>query len=549
MDVDGNGDIYATGETWSRDFPTTNGSFMEESPVGSTNVFVVKLASSGSDLIYSTYVGSTSADWARDIKVSNGYAYVVGYTYSYDFPYVNEPINNAHGTTFFFILNQDGSNLTHTAFWGGFQNEMAYSLAIDTNGDIVVGGTTNSMDFPTTTGVYQEVAKDWNNGFLLRYRPSTSTLIFSTYVGGTALDVIWSIYLDGNSDIYFSGITNKPDVGGEPFPTTFGAYDRTLNGSKDAFIAKMSNDGSVLIYSTFLGGEGKEEVGSIDVDNQGNVYFTGSLDSDENFSVTPNAFDDSFNGENDSLFVILNPDGSDLIYCTYLGGNASDFGRTCILSASNDILLLGTTDSYDFPVTNGSYQTYNRGPSDFFLTIFGNRDSMFLHEGWNLISLPRIQSDTDLETVLSSISGYYDAVQLYDASSVSDSGSLNFWKHNQNLKPSHMNELRNLNHIRGFWVHITKAGGVNFEYSGSLPVSNQYITLYPGWNLVGYPSLSSKNRTDALNKLQFGDHVDSIWTYDAFDQEWYELGSSDHFEVGKGYWIHAKMGTFWEVQL
>ncbi|UCG68917.1 MAG: SBBP repeat-containing protein [Thermoplasmata archaeon] len=547
MDVDDNGDIYATGETWARNFPTTNGTFQEEAPAGSTNVFVVKLASSGSDLIYSTYVGSSYPDWGRDIKIFNGYAYVVGYTYSYDFPYVGEPINNAHGTTFFFILNQDASNLTHTAFWGGAQNEMAYSLAIDTNGDVVVGGTTNSMDFPITPGVYQEIAEDWHNGFLVRYRPSTSTLLFSTYIGGTALDVIWSIYLDENSDIYFSGITNKPGIEGEPFPTTPGAYDRTMNGSKDAFIGKMSSDGSNLIYSTFLGGEGKEEVGSIDVDNQGNVYFIGSLDSGENFSVTSDAFDDTYNGENDTLFAVLNSDGSDLLYCTYLGGNASDFGRACILSASYDLLILGNTDSYDFPVTNGSYQTYNKGPCDIFLTKFSIVEFIFLNEGWNLISLPLIQMDTDIETVLSPISGYYDAVAWYDA--FGDTGSSNLWKHHHTLKQSHLNELKNLNHIRGFWIHITEPGGVFFKCSGVPPKSNQYINLHQGWNMVGYPSLSPKNRTEALYKLQFGTHLDSIWTYDAKTQEWNELGPSDYFEVGRGYWIHAKVGTFWEVPL
>jgi hypothetical protein len=540
LDVDSNGDIYVTGETWARDFPTTNGSYSEESPTGSTNVFVLKLSSSGSDLIYSTYVGSTSADWARDIKVLNGYAYVVGYTYSYDFPYVDYPINNAHGTTFFFILNQDASNLTHTAFWGGYQNEIAYSMAIDTNDDVVVGGITNSMDFPVTSGAYMETPLDWNNGFLLRYRPSTSTLLFSTYIGGTALEEIRSICLAGNSDIYFSGITNNPGESGKPFPTTLGAYDTTLNGSKDAFIGKMSSDGSNLLYSTFLGSEGDEQVGSIDIDSQGNVYFTGSIDSDVNFSVTPDAFDDTFNNDSEVLFAVMNADLSDVLYSTYLGGIGSDLGKTCLLAAADEILLLGTTSSTDFPSTSNSFQSQNNGTGVMFITKFVIGNFIFLHEGWNLISVPLVPVDTNLYSVLSSISGNYDAVQWFDF----NSGS---WKHTHITKPSHLNTLQSIDHKMGFWIHITEPGGVLFEYLGNPPGFTGIISLKTGWNAVGYPASGNMQRDMALNTLTFGLEVDSIWYYDSANQTWRAMGSSDYFVLGRGYWFHATQECAWVV--
>jgi hypothetical protein len=541
LEVDNNGDIYATGETWARDFPTTNGSFMENAPPGNQDVFVLKLSSSGSDLIYSTYVGNSSADWGRDIKVYNGYAYVVGYTADYYFPFVSHPVDNAHGTIFFFILNQNGSNLTHTDFWGGFYTEIAYSLEIDFNGDAVVGGITNSKDFPITPGVYQETAIDYSNGFLLRYRPSTHTLLFSTYIGGSALDEIRSIYLDGNSDIYFSGITNNPEYSGQiPFPTTKGAYDRTYNGSKDAFIGKMSSDGTTLIYSTLLGSEGEETVGSIDIDSLGNVYFTGSIDSDVNFTVTPDAFDYTFNNDSDALFAVLNADGSDFLYSTYLGGIASDLGEACILASSDEILLLGTTASMDFPSTSSSFQSQNNGTGVMFITKFVIGNYIFLHEGWNLISVPLVPPDKNLHSVLSSISGYYDAVQWYD----SDSGS---WKHHHISKPSTLNTLVNIDHRMGFWIHISEPRGVLFEYSGSPPGAAQVISLRTGWNVVGYPTSGNKQRDVALNTLTFGVEVDSIWYFDALNQTWREIGPSDYFVQGRGYWIHATQDSMWEV--
>ncbi|UCE74943.1 MAG: right-handed parallel beta-helix repeat-containing protein [Methanomassiliicoccales archaeon] len=169
---------------------------------------------------------------------------------------------------------------------------------------------------------------------------------------------------------------------------------------------------------------------------------------------------------------------------------------------------------------------------------------IFLYEGWNLVSFPFIQSDTNLGNVLSSIKGSYTAVQQYNASDSNDP-----WKHNCSLKPPYMNDLYNIDHLMGFWIYITKFGGVLFEYFGVEPATNQTITLYEGWNMVGYPSLTSYNRTDGLNNLTFGTHVDSVWTYDARAQKLKELGPSDHFKVGYGYWIRAKDECGWEVPL
>ncbi|UCE75302.1 MAG: hypothetical protein JSV56_06270 [Methanomassiliicoccales archaeon] len=171
-------------------------------------------------------------------------------------------------------------------------------------------------------------------------------------------------------------------------------------------------------------------------------------------------------------------------------------------------------------------------------------DSIFLYNGWNLISTPYILSDTDLGPVLSSISGYYDAVQWFDTTDSSDP-----WKHNHTLKPQYMNDFRFISNTKGFWIHITEPGGVLFEYTGMPPTEIQTIALHIGWNLVGYSSQTSYNRLNGLNNLTFGTHVDSVWSYSASNQKWRELGPSDHFEPGRGYWILAKEECTWEVPL
>ena len=172
----------------------------------------------------------------------------------------------------------------------------------------------------------------------------------------------------------------------------------------------------------------------------------------------------------------------------------------------------------------------------------GNR--LFLHKGWNLISVPYIQSDTDLETVLKSIAGSYECVERY-----THSNGFGHWYINHTSKQPGVNDNNNIDHRVGFWILIKEPDGVLMQYFGTPPFQNQTITLYQGWNLVGYPSLTRYNRTDALNNLTFEKDVDSIWTYKADTQEWHEIGPSDYFEPGRGYWIYSKVKKVWEVPL
>ncbi|UCG69203.1 MAG: right-handed parallel beta-helix repeat-containing protein [Thermoplasmata archaeon] len=166
-----------------------------------------------------------------------------------------------------------------------------------------------------------------------------------------------------------------------------------------------------------------------------------------------------------------------------------------------------------------------------------------LKQGWNLISLPLIQQDETLEKVLEMIDGNYDAVQFYDNSAPGDP-----WIDTK-VDKSFGNELFELNHKMGIWIHITKIEETIFLYNGTQPTSNQTIHLYKGWNMVGYPSLKSYNRTNGLNNLTFGTHVDLIEWYDASIQTWQTVGENDYFVPGRGYWIHASVECEWEVPL
>lgn len=169
-----------------------------------------------------------------------------------------------------------------------------------------------------------------------------------------------------------------------------------------------------------------------------------------------------------------------------------------------------------------------------------------LSEGWNLISLPLIQSDTSIEEVFTSIDGEYNAIRCYNSSDINDP-----WKHLHTSKPSSMNDLKDVNHTRGIWIYITKPGGTTLTIYGDEIITGQSITLKPGWNLVGYPSLTSYNRTDGLNNTDFGTDINAIWSYDAETKQWKEMEESDYFELSRGYWIHSKKESeiIWEVPL
>jgi hypothetical protein len=169
---------------------------------------------------------------------------------------------------------------------------------------------------------------------------------------------------------------------------------------------------------------------------------------------------------------------------------------------------------------------------------------MNLDPGWNLISLNLEIEDTSLASVLKSISGDYDAVQVYDATDSADP-----WKHNHNAKPDHFNDLRDVDNKNGLWIHITNPAGATLTYSGSEPKRNSEIMLKKGWNLVSYPSLSNRDRAVALNNLNFGTDINLIQWYDAGSGSWDVVDPADQMEIGKGYWVHSKVDMVWEVPI
>ena len=203
-------------------------------------------------LTYSTFLGGSSGEIGQGIRVDgSGNTYITGYTGSSDFPATSGTYDTSHnGNSDVFItkLNSSGSALLYSTFLGGTSNDYGYGIAVDGSGNAYVTGYTSSSNFPTTSGAYDTI----NNGdlFITKLSSSGSTLFYSTFLGGSAVDEGYGIVIDGSGNAYVTGYTYSSD-----FPTTSGAYDTGFNGGTyDAFLTKLNSSGSALLYSTFLGG-------------------------------------------------------------------------------------------------------------------------------------------------------------------------------------------------------------------------------------------------------------------------------------------------------
>ena len=300
------GNAYVTGRTrFATNFPTTPGAY-DTTYNGALDAFITKLNASGSALVYSTYLGGPRDDetlfHSMAVNVL-GEAYIAGYTYSSDFPTTLNAYDQTHnGVSDAFVAKLDarGSALVYSTFFGGSGEDSARSLAIDTLGSVYLAGTTRSSDLPTTPGSFDSTFNGVVDAFVAKFDPIGSSVIYSTFLGGSGEEQYPSLAVDAMSNAYISGQTQSPD-----FPTTAGAHDSTLNGVSDAFVTKLNAAQSApLLYSTFLGGSEFDTAFQITLDSTTAAYVTGDTGSTD-FPTTPAAYDTTFNGVVDGFITKL----------------------------------------------------------------------------------------------------------------------------------------------------------------------------------------------------------------------------------------------------
>jgi uncharacterized protein (TIGR03437 family) len=381
--VDRDGAAYVTGAALSPDFPTTPTAVQRTYNGGDTDVFVLKLNPEGSDRLYATYLGGGSNDEGFGIAVDDaGNAYVTGATFSPGFPTTQGAYRRTIASTtgsdaFVTKLNPTGSGLVYSTFLGGADDtrpdDAGLAIAIDAAGNAYVAGRMHSFDFPTTPGAFQRGAFRGDDGFVTKFNPSGSTLVYSTLIAGNGDDIVTAIALDSAGNAYLTGRTNAAD-----FPTTPGAFQRDFSVGHDAFVLKLNPAGSAAVYSTFLAAN-RDEVGkAIAVDADGQVYVTGQTAS-TNFPTTQGSFQPSPATSDDVFVTKLNAPGSALVYSTYIGGGGSDSGNGIAVDSAGNAYVVGGTASNDFPTTPNAFQPGFRSSSEAFVTKLNSAGSALLY--------------------------------------------------------------------------------------------------------------------------------------------------------------------------
>ena len=368
MVKDNQGNIYITGRTLSTNFPVTPGAY-DQSANGNMDGFALKLNSTGSTLIYSTYFGGNNYDYgyALDIDRTTNELYIAGGTMSSNFPTTIGAYQTVYqggpSDVVVLRLSANGSNLIYSTLIGGAGDNLPHGIALDASDNAYITGESKISGMPIVSGAYQpnHGGGSWD-GFVCKLNPSGSTLIRSTYLGGANDDRSTGIALDQNSNVYICSWA------GSGFPTTTGAFDQTFNGgANDVGVSKLDSTLSTLIYSTYLGGTGDDNSKtSIDVDISGQVFVTGKASA--GFPTTIGAYSTTFAGGTCDAFVTkLNSSGSSLIYSTFLGSSGDDEAYNIAHNSSGEVFVTGYC-STGFPVTGCAYdQSYNGGTGDVFI--------------------------------------------------------------------------------------------------------------------------------------------------------------------------------------
>ena len=365
--VDSAGNAYVTGNTLSNNFPTLNpaqATFGGGSAFSGGDAFIAKFDSTGSTLLFATYIGGSDDDISYGVTTDPfGNVYITGNTNSSNFPTHNALQTTIGGGIDAFVTKLDANGaITYSTFLGGGNDDWGWGITSDNTGNIYATGSinTDANDFPTSTTSHTTFGVGGKGDvYVMKLNSSGTTILYSALVGGNSSELGRDISVDSNNNIYVTGTTASAS-----FPTV-NPIQGAKNGTHDAFVFKLNTTGTALNYATFLGGSNTEGGYSIAVDNLGNAHVVGNTTSTD--FPTANAIQSSFSGIGDAFVTKLNSTGSSFDYSTYLGGSELDTGKGISLDTFGNAYIVGSTDSIDFPTAFPTDPTQN-GHTDVYIT-------------------------------------------------------------------------------------------------------------------------------------------------------------------------------------
>jgi hypothetical protein len=375
-----NGKLYIVGQTDNGDQPYIDGAF-NNNFAGVTDIFIAIVDATpgnGYPLLYFSYLGGANVDVPQAMDVdANGVIYLTGTTNSTNFPVSGNAFQTSGAGSFTgtFVTKLDpsqygGDSLVFSSYLGGIAGvNIGNGIAVDNNGMIYVIGSTKSSDFPVTGNAYQSVLWGSQDAFVAEIDPNAGQILYATYLGGETVDDGRNILVGANGLVYFTASTLSSQ-----FPMA--AYQYSINpiGAEDIIIGVMDLTKSgieSLVYSTYFGGTGNEEVRAMAFDAKGRVVITGyTLSTD--LPVTPDAVQPTPGGSGnaDAFLVIFDPSvlgQGGLQYCTYFGGTHTEVGYGVAGDSAGNVYLTGYTLSSNLPVAGDVPQATWGGGTDIFV--------------------------------------------------------------------------------------------------------------------------------------------------------------------------------------
>lgn len=414
---DAAGFLYSGSSIFGNGYPTTLGAYQGSWAGGTgagtlmgTDIGITKYDTSGTSLVYSTYLGGSSDDLPHSLIVNDqGELYMYGTTSSADFPTTSNALDQSYGggTAFspFGIgvnyingsdivvskLSADGTALQASTFIGGSSNdglntnsglkfnyadEMRGEVLIDNNGDVIIVSSTFSSDFPVTTGAYQSSIGGGQDGCIVKLDPNLENLLYGTFLGGLQADAIYSVDIDSNNNIVVAGGTTSTNL-----PTTPGAISAGYNGGIDGYVSILSTDLSTLIASTYYGTNEYEQIYFVQLDSENNVYIFGQTRGTPGLLIQNVAYSVNNGG---MLVAKFDPNLSSVEWSTRFGSGANVNPNLSpaafLVDVCNKIYLCGWGGATNvaatpnagyttgLPITADAFQSTTDG-SDFYLMV------------------------------------------------------------------------------------------------------------------------------------------------------------------------------------
>ncbi|MCX7745062.1 MAG: SBBP repeat-containing protein [Flavobacteriales bacterium] len=374
--------------------------------------------------------------------------------------------------------------LVYSTYLNGSSDDFGQSIVLDNNGNVFITGSSKSGNYSTTPGVFQpNQIFGYEDVIVTKINSNGSDLIFSTFIGGSNVDIGYGIDIDNDGNSYITGKTLSNN-----FPTTSGAFQENISNISfyEAFVAKLNPTGTALVYSTYMGGSNDDIAHNIKVDDNGYAIIVGSTQSSD-FDTTASAYQTTLAGNLDAFISKINTTGTGLVFSTLLGGANDEVAKCLDIDVNGNIYVTGYTESADFDITTGAYQEIYIGYSDVFVTKLNSTGSSLIYSTY----IGRYYDDEGYGIAVDADGNAYITGYTSNTNFPVTTGVF------QTIYGGGVSDIfvLKLNSGGTGLIYSTFIGGSNREYSYGIDIDNTGCAYITGYAYVDYPITTNADQT------------------------------------------------------